>query len=125
MLAPGLVAAGQSSRTDNGGLQGGTDLAAPYLSEEQLAPIQKKFDDLLEYAQTRYWYTQAFWGFRRWINDPTEEKEAVVREAVAELKRWGFHEHAEEYEEMLANREAALELEKERMAEIEARMRPR
>jgi hypothetical protein len=62
------------------------DKAAKYLSPEQLHPFQEGFRYLLDAAECEKQWTRAYFAQRMWMNQPTKESEAIVRDALAKLE---------------------------------------
>lgn len=60
--------------------------AAPYLSEEQYAPLREEFLFLLDAARLARAWTRAYFAQRMYIQDPQETYRKMTEEALAELE---------------------------------------
>ena len=61
-------------------------MAARYLTPEQIRPFQEGFRYLQDAAELQKQWTRAFFAQRMWMNKPTADTEMVVRDALAKLE---------------------------------------
>ena len=60
--------------------------AARFLTPEQAKPYTEGFRFLLDAAEAQKQWTRAFFAQRMWMNNPSKQSEAVVRDALAKLE---------------------------------------
>jgi hypothetical protein len=66
--------------------QADIERAARFLTPEQIRPFQEGFRYLADAAEAEKQWTRAYFAQRMWMNKPSPETEATVRDALAKLE---------------------------------------
>lgn len=106
-----------------------------YLTPQQLAPLEEGFRYLLDAAELEKQWTRAYFGMRMYMDQPTDENEMIVRDALSKLEtmdqnpavnygrdpktghRYNIDKFIIEMQWRLANRPRAIEEDKRILAE--------